>query len=301
MAVPRILLASFETPDVNNLVPSSYVDDYKKLVSLSHALFGGDIPEASWEVHFHLAHLDISAEACNARLIPYLWDKGAYFTCDFTTAGELYVYAHFGSKTTVTAEAEDLLQASMDFPFLDMGVGEVNTQQLALVYPNDSHFIGSLSQSLDPSFLDPEFVQFEGLGQKEVDGQIGSPWALNNLELYPELPADATPEGFLKDKEAAEFDNAKDEFHTTDRDMRSFSSSRRGYIVRARMIASKYGVVARKPCDYCRRLGKSCRILNPRVFTEAWSAVNGTWSKKKMNRSKCACCTSHNHTKCNAE
>ena len=48
-----------------------------------------------------MAYLDIGAMGCNARIIPELWDRGDYFSSDFVTGGEVYVYAHFVSKDGV--------------------------------------------------------------------------------------------------------------------------------------------------------------------------------------------------------
>ena len=72
-----------------------------------------------------MAYLDIDAAGCNARIIPNLWDKGDYFTADFTTGGELYVYAHFLSKKG-SEELEKLDQAVMDFDFFGMDSGSGN-------------------------------------------------------------------------------------------------------------------------------------------------------------------------------
>lgn len=92
---------------------------------LTHDLYGDEIAKDSGEVHFHMAYLDIDATGCNARIIPSLWDRGDYFTPDFTTGGELYVYAHFLSKKG-SEELVKLDQAVMDFDFfgMDSGLGD---------------------------------------------------------------------------------------------------------------------------------------------------------------------------------
>lgn len=93
---------------------------------LTHDLYGDEIAKDSVEVHFHMAYLDIDTTGCNARIIPDLWDKGEYFTSDFTTGGELYVYAHFLSKKR-SEELDNLDQAVVDFDFFGMDSGLGNT------------------------------------------------------------------------------------------------------------------------------------------------------------------------------
>ena len=117
-----------------------------------------------------------------------------------------------------------------------------------------------------------------------------------NIDDYPKLPDDATPASFVKDRKAARVDNTRDEFHTTKRDIRSFTASRIGSIAKARMIAGKYGVDAKKPCDHCVKRGEDCRLLHPVLLTSAWKGVPGF---KNTASVKCAQCVNASAAKCN--
>lgn len=60
-----------------------------------------------------------------------------------------------------------------------------------------------------------------------------------NPANYPELPVDATPEKYLVDKEAARWDNTRDEFITTDRDMASLCKGRQDVIAKSRVKSGR--------------------------------------------------------------
>lgn len=91
-------------------------------MNLAQSLYSDQISEESAEIHFHIAQFDIDATACNARLIPGLWNEGEYFGPEYATAGELYVYAHYLSKAA-SAGLESLLQADANFCFPELGIG----------------------------------------------------------------------------------------------------------------------------------------------------------------------------------
>ncbi|KAL1607923.1 hypothetical protein SLS60_002862 [Paraconiothyrium brasiliense] len=120
-----------------------------------------------------------------------------------------------------------------------------------------------------------------------------------DLTVYPALPADATPEKYVKDKEFAMTDNTRDVFLTSGRTMESLSANRAYTICKARLIAGKYGVTARKPCDFCKARNRTCRIMHPALHTEPWHAVKPPGSGKTTNR--CACCSHLYKAHCNAE
>ncbi|KAL5406195.1 hypothetical protein PMIN03_007945 [Paraphaeosphaeria minitans] len=102
MATPRVLLSSAIAPEVNNWIPPSYARDHEKLVCVAKEIFAGDITGDDLEVHFHLAPLDIGAMTCTARLVPQFWNRGDYFTSDFTMTDELHLYAHIELRTEST-------------------------------------------------------------------------------------------------------------------------------------------------------------------------------------------------------
>lgn len=81
---------------------------------LAKVVFGHEFAGDDWDVHFHLAALDIGATACTARLLPHLWNKGEYFTHDFTMTDELYIYAHFEPNAAVNAECPTFVHLDMD-------------------------------------------------------------------------------------------------------------------------------------------------------------------------------------------
>jgi hypothetical protein len=116
--------------------------------------------------------------------------------------------------------------------------------------------------------------------------------------IYPALPADATPDNLIKDRETARVDNTRDEFLRSDRDIASLCQSRQEMIARARLIAGKYGVVAQKPCSYCVTKKRSCRILHPSLYAEPFTTVMKHWFRGKR---RCACCTAGNKSQCNSE
>ncbi|KAL5452222.1 hypothetical protein PMIN07_008399 [Paraphaeosphaeria minitans] len=74
----------------------------QKLVCVAKEIFAGDITGDDLEVHFHLAPLDIGAMTCTARLVPQFWNRGDYFTSDFTMTDELHLYAHIELRTEST-------------------------------------------------------------------------------------------------------------------------------------------------------------------------------------------------------
>lgn len=88
-----------------------------------------------------------------------------------------------------------------------------------------------------------------------------------NINDYPTLPADATPENFIKEREAARQDNTRDTFHTSKRHIRSFGLTRRCQIAKPRLLTGKYGVDAKDPCDICRENGEECRLVHPMLLT----------------------------------
>jgi hypothetical protein len=118
---------------------------------------------------------------------------------------------------------------------------------------------------------------------------------------YPALPADATPDNLIKDREIARVDNTRDEFLSSNRDIASLCKSRQETIARARLIAGKYGVAVRKPCSYCSTKKKSCRIFHPSLYAEPFAAVTKHWFGGQTTRGRCACCIVGNKSQCDFE
>jgi hypothetical protein len=98
-------------------------------VCLAKELFGHESPGDDGEVHFHLAALDIGATTCTARLVPRFWDKGDYFTTDFTMTEELYLYAHFEPKATASAGCSTFNNPLVNLGSLDAGFEFLSTEQ----------------------------------------------------------------------------------------------------------------------------------------------------------------------------
>jgi hypothetical protein len=112
---------------------------------------------------------------------------------------------------------------------------------------------------------------------------------------YPPLPADATPEKYLQDREAFQSPAINDEFGTTVTAKGSVSLS---IIARARAMNAVYGVDAKIPCGYCRKQKTRCRIVHPDMYTAARHVVNKWW---RAGRQKCAHCVRNNCRDCDAE
>ncbi|KAL5375595.1 hypothetical protein DPSP01_011065 [Paraphaeosphaeria sporulosa] len=241
---------------------------------------------------------------------------------------ELHICARFEPNPAINAGCPTFVQTAMDPASFDTDIGLLDMQPIG-----ESVIPGDPIQPLDLSFWDSAFTEPEVAKpqskterkakkksqvkvQEKLDsesdlesGPVGKRTRSSNPRshtsnrdstFYPTLPADATPENYYKDRDDCRADNTRDKFHTSqNRDIRSFSVARRNKIVRARLIAGRYGVEARKPCDSCRALKKSCRIFHPAMYTKASREVNRHWTKR-VNES-CACCSSGSKLHCNAE
>ncbi|KAF2451115.1 hypothetical protein P171DRAFT_480151 [Karstenula rhodostoma CBS 690.94] len=326
MATPRILLSSANSPDVNNWIPPSYAQDHAKLVCAAKELFIQEFSGDDWDVHFHLAALDIGATTCTARLVPHFWNRGDYFTHEFTMTDELYLYAHFEPKVGADSGCPTFVQPAMDPVSFEAGIEMMGMQQNGESESLGPYFEGGPVQPLDLSFWNPVLTDMEvGKPQSELEkilkenskskaGSESGPESepvrrrtrsskpryttpIRDPTRYPTLPTSATPENYTKDRQMAMIDNTKDEFLTSGRTLESLSSNRVLSIARARLIAGKYGVIARKPCDSCKTRNKICRIFHPIMLTEAWHAAK-RYTRKD---SRCACCSNDCKPSCNAE